>query len=252
MMSNLIFLPSGVNMVPMIKRHSTLDEVRDNLVHGVGLLNERVTTAKTIASGVVTGIQGGKIYKIATESTADDALDTLTWDTSIPESYRDGAIIKIQANSTAYTVNVTKAGNILVPTQISMASTDDFVLLQYNLSTTKWELLSYRGALTGTATVPIVSGAIDIGWDPIILVDSEVADNNDDLVTITSSVGALYPGRTFRLQSTSLAEDIVILKSGNINHGETTSITLDALAEYAYCEYDGTKVQVRNHTGTGA
>lgn len=237
-----------------ISRTSTLSDVKDNLLRG-RQFNDRVADAKVIASGVVTGIDGGKVYKIETETHASnnnaDTLTTITWDTSVSEKFKDGAIIKLHPNNSLRTIKIARyvAGdtNINVPQDIDLLSVDDFVYLMYNAGTAKWDLVCYQGSPSGSQTVTLATGAAVIGAADTVLLKSE--DTSPDTVTdITCVDGPLYIGRPIVIKRA--VENIVIAKTGNINHGETATITLDADAEYAFAIWDGTKWQVQNHTGT--
>lgn len=238
----------------MIGASSTDLEARNNLRYGVSLFHKRDAAADklTIAGGIITGVKGGRIFMVDTESDgATDNLDTISWDTGHAASLRDGAVIAITPANTARTVVLTKAGNIDAVSPIAINGTNQFAILMWNAATSKWQLIWTNGARAGSETAQLASGVVEWSGAPVLLVDSEVDDASDNLDTINASNAPLEVGTTIRIQCTAVAEPVVLTKAGNINHASTT-ITLDALTEYAMVMWDGTKFQVISHNGTAA
>ncbi len=118
---------------------------------------------KTIASGAITidpDADNEGHYRIDTESDGTpDSLDTITFTTPT-----DGYVIIISPEHDDRTVILTISGNISTPDGLSiyLLDTEDYVILRYNTTLTKWQVIGGVYPSSWAISIPIGTGAADI------------------------------------------------------------------------------------------
>ncbi|KKM78567.1 hypothetical protein LCGC14_1358600, partial [marine sediment metagenome] len=119
---------------------------------------------KTIASGAITidpDADDEGHYRIDTQSDdPSDSLDTITFTTPT-----DGQIILISPEHDDRTVILTVSGNIVAPDGLSiyLMDTEDYVILRYNSTLSKWEVIGGVWPIAWVLNVPVGDGSSNIG-----------------------------------------------------------------------------------------
>lgn len=129
----------------MIQEHHTREELIIELRNGK-VKWQHDPVEKTIASGAITGIKGGRLYIVDTEGAASsDDLTDITFDTTVNASEKIGSTIWLKTKADARDVVLKKTGTINFGAGLSVTLPNTGTIAELTWDGTDWLVVSHTG-----------------------------------------------------------------------------------------------------------
>lgn len=129
----------------MIQEHHTREELIIELRNGK-VKWQHDPVEKTIASGAITGIKGGRLYIVDTEGAASsDDLTDITFDATVNASEKIGSTIWLKTKADARDVVLKKTGTINFGAGLSITLPNTGTIAELTWDGTDWLVVSHTG-----------------------------------------------------------------------------------------------------------